>query len=168
MERMNNPMPHPPWFRLDDRLIHGQVTVGWRQHLRFEQIWVVDDALGADPVMRDVLALAAPPDVRVRVCPVQEAARALRAGEGGERCLVLLQSPAAALALICAGLPLKEITVGNVSAGPGSKRVFKSVSLTPVQAAALDDLSARGVRVTFQQTPDDQAVAWSVLRGRIL
>ncbi|MBN1402282.1 MAG: PTS sugar transporter subunit IIB [Anaerolineae bacterium] len=155
------------WFRVDDRLIHGQVTVGWRQRLRFDRVWVVDDALQGDPIMRDVLRLAAPAGVQVHVCGVEEAARALGAGEGAGRCLVLLKSPAVALALVEAGLALGQLNVGNVAAGPGSRRAFKSVSLTPQQAAALDAMDARGVRVVFQQTPDDPAVEWAALRGRV-
>jgi mannose/fructose/N-acetylgalactosamine-specific phosphotransferase system component IIB len=55
------------WARIDDRLIHGQVTVGWRQHLRYNTICVVDDLAAADPVMRDVLRLATPSDVALHV-----------------------------------------------------------------------------------------------------
>ena len=156
------------WVRIDDRLIHGQVTVGWRQRLRFDRIWVVDDALQADPIVQDVLCLAAPPGVQVRVCGIEEAARALLAGAGTGRCLVLLKSPAAALALVEAEVPLERLNVGNVAAGPGSRRVFKSVSLTQKQAAALDALSARGVRIVFQQIPEDPAVEWGTLRRRVL
>ena len=164
---MDDSMPDRCWFRVDDRLIHGQVTVDWRQRLRFDRIWVVDDALQADPVMQDVLRLAAPSGVEVRVCGLDVAVEALLAEDGSERCLVLLKSPAAALALVEAHVPLERLNVGNVAARPGSRRVWKSVSLTPAQAAVLDTLAARGVRVTFQQTPDDPAVAWETVRGRV-
>jgi PTS system mannose-specific IIB component len=66
------------WVRVDDRLIHGQVTVGWRQYLRYAEIWVVDELAREDPYLRDALRLAAPQGVTVRVCGVQEAVALLR------------------------------------------------------------------------------------------
>ena len=61
------------WVRVDDRLIHGQVTVGWRQYLRCDEIWVVDDLAREDPYVQDALRLAAPEGVEVRVYGVEEA-----------------------------------------------------------------------------------------------
>ena len=61
------------WVRVDDRLIHGQVTVGWRQYLRYAEIWVVDDLAREDPYLQDALRLAAPEGVEVRVFGVEEA-----------------------------------------------------------------------------------------------
>jgi mannose/fructose/N-acetylgalactosamine-specific phosphotransferase system component IIB len=61
------------WIRVDDRLIHGQVTVGWRQYLRYAQIWVVDEPAREDPYLQDALRLATPQGVTVRVYGVQEA-----------------------------------------------------------------------------------------------
>ena len=61
------------WVRVDDRLIHGQVTVGWRQYLRYAEIWVVDDLAREDPYLQDALRLAAPQGVEVRVFGMEEA-----------------------------------------------------------------------------------------------
>jgi mannose PTS system EIIAB component len=67
--------PDEVWVRIDDRLIHGQVTVGWRQYLRYAEIWVVDDQARDDPYLQDALRLAAPEGVVVRVFGVREAVR---------------------------------------------------------------------------------------------
>jgi mannose/fructose/N-acetylgalactosamine-specific phosphotransferase system component IIB len=158
-------MPPTIWARIDDRLIHGQVTVGWRQHLRYQAICVVDDLSAADPVMRDVLRLATPDGVALHVYTLQEAAHAL-ATPASDRTLLLLKSPQAALAVVKAGLPLSRLTVGNLAAGPGSVRVLKSISLAPEHVAALDALAARGVEITFRPTPDDHPVDWQALRRR--
>ena len=36
-------------FRVDERLIHGQVVVGWARRLHPRRIIVVDDDVAADP-----------------------------------------------------------------------------------------------------------------------
>ena len=190
------------WVRVDDRLIHGQVTVGWRQHLRYAEIWVVDDMVLADPYLQDALRLAAPADVQVRVYGVEEASALLASGvkretsnvkreasnvtprprgrepsnvspggrgegTGTRQVLLLVRSPEAALALVEGGAPLTQVNVGNVSARPGSVRVFKNISLTPAQAEALDALAGQGVSVTFQLAPEDARANWPTVRRRL-
>ncbi len=166
MPAQNATRPHPDTFiRIDDRLIHGQVAVGWRQHFRFEHIIIIDDMLAADPFLADVLRLSAPAGVTVQVCTVENAAAALSARDLG-RVLVLLKTPQTALQLHRAGLPFATLNVGNVAAGPGRRRVFKSISLAPDEIAALDELARQGVRIAFQQTPEEPAVDWQIIVQR--
>jgi PTS system mannose-specific IIB component len=175
--------PASIWVRVDDRLIHGQVTVGWRQHLRYAEIWVVDDLVGTDPYLQDALRLAAPPGVEVRVYGVEEAgvllasgvncqtaiARHQASGMTTQACevLLLVRSPEAALALVEGGSPVTQVNVGNLSARTGSVRVFKNISLTHAQVEVLDALAGRGVHITFQLTPEDAQVDWPVARRRM-
>lgn len=154
------------WARVDDRLIHGQVVVGWRQHLRFQEIWVVDDGLAADPFMGDVLRLAAPAEVVVQVRTVAQAAAAL-AADPERRTLLLFKEPQVALALVEAGARLAQLNVGNLAARPGSRRAWQSISLTETHMAALDALAGRGISISFQATPDDAPIPWAQVRRRI-
>jgi PTS system mannose-specific IIB component len=175
------------WARVDDRLIHGQVTVGWRQHLRYEEIWVVDDQVRGDPYLQDALRMAAPSEVGVHMYAVEEAIalwascdpqgelrQTSSAGREAssriprsDRILLLVRSPEVALALVEGGVSLSHLNVGNLSARAGSVRVFKTISLTQAHAAGLDALARRGVRITFQLTPDDPQVDWQVVRQRM-
>lgn len=161
-----NPMSAILWTRVDDRLIHGQITVGWRQYLHFEEIWVVDDLTAADPPLAQVLSLAAPADVRVRVYTAQEAVAALRASHASQ-VLLLVKAPQTALDLVRGGAPIAQLNVGNVAAAPGRQRVFQSISLGPAHMAALDELSALGVRITFQQAPEDRTADWQTIRKNV-
>jgi PTS system mannose-specific IIB component len=155
------------WARIDDRLIHGQVVVGWRQHLRYDAIYVVDDKVGEDPFLRHVLCLSAPSGVIVHVYTMAEAVAALSAPTP-DRVLLLFKRPQAALALVEGGVRLPHLNVGNLAAEPGSVRVLKSISLTPDHVAALDALAERGVHITFQPTPDDPQVSWRTVRRKRL
>ncbi len=147
------------WVRVDDRLIHGQVTVAWRRYLRYDEIWVVDDKVRADPLLLQVLPLAAPPGVAVHVYSVQEAVEAASSPPAGN-VLVLLKEPQTALSLLERGFELPHLNVGCLSASPDSKRVYRSISLDPDQYAALTALAECGVTVFLQLTPDDPRVEW--------
>jgi len=155
------------WARVDDRLIHGQVVVGWRQHLRYDAIYVVDDQVGEDPFLRDVLRLSAPPGVTVCVYTIAKAVVVLTASMP-DRALLLVKRPQTAVALVEGGMHLPHLNVGNLAAEPGSVRVLRSISLTLDHVAALDALSGRGVRITFQPTPDDPQVSWHTVKKRRL
>lgn len=151
------------WVRVDDRLIHGQVTVAWRQHLNYDAICIVDDGIAGDAFMRDVLEMAAPAGVRASVVTVQQAIGALEQLEA-KAILVLVKTPQTALQLVEGGLAIKQINVGNLGAGPGQKRVLKSILLGPEHVTALDALAAHGVQISFQLVPDDSPVAWDRVR----
>jgi PTS system mannose-specific IIB component len=166
------------WVRVDDRLIHGQVTVGWRQYLRCAEIWVVDDRARDDPYLQDALRLAVPDGVAVHVYGVGDAVALLTLGgrrqtsdvtEGRGLCRVLLlvRSPEAALALAEGGVPLERLNVGNLASRPGSVRAFKNIALTPAHVEALDALAARGVRITFQLAPEDAQAEWQDVHRRL-
>jgi PTS system mannose-specific IIB component len=111
--------------------------------------------------------LSAPQDAEG--APATEPACAIEAvdAEGEPTCvLLLLKSPQAALALVERGVRLPQLNVGNLGPTPGSTRAFRSISLNRDQAAALGQLAARGVQVTFQLTPDDSQVEWETVKRR--
>ena len=156
----------PLWVRVDDRLIHGQVTVAWRRYLDYRAVWVVDDGMAADPDLGAVLRLASPPGVRVDVLTVAQALQQLRQGVGGDGLLILLRGLHAAQALLAGGAHLTQLNVGNLAWAPGARRVVRSIALTAGDVAVLDVLAAQGVQITFQPTPDDPALPWDAVRRR--
>jgi mannose/fructose/N-acetylgalactosamine-specific phosphotransferase system component IIB len=184
---------------VDDRLIHGQVTVDWRRHLQYDEIWVVDDGVRDDSYVSDVLRMTSPAGVVLHVYGVQEAVAAWTASSPvpenqspaqaislptapasarealaesldalQPRCvLVLVKNPQTVLDLVERGIALPHLNVGCLASKPGSVRAFRSISLTREDVNALDGLADRGVRITFQLTPDGAHAEWPTVRGRL-
>ena len=50
-------------FRIDERLLHGQVIVGWGMRLHLDYYVIVDDEVAADEWERELYASALPADV---------------------------------------------------------------------------------------------------------
>jgi PTS system mannose-specific IIB component len=148
-------------------LIHGQVVVKWVRYLDSRDILIVDDALVQDEFMQRVLHMAAPPGVRVRVMTVRDAVQALTLSGGDDtHLLVLVKSPETALGLLNAGVSFQSLNVGGMAAAPGTTRLFKSVSASAGQLAALEALRERGVRVYIQMVPEERPLEMSELLPR--
>ena len=52
-------------YRIDDRLIHGQVVVGWGQPLDLRFIVLVDDEVAASDWEQELYRMGVPPDMDV-------------------------------------------------------------------------------------------------------
>ena len=63
--------------RIDDRLIHGQVVVGWGQPLNIQFIVLVDDAVAASEWEQELYRMGVPPEMDVYFLNVADAIAAL-------------------------------------------------------------------------------------------
>src|SRR5690606_4664858 len=84
--------------RVDDRLIHGQVVIGWGRPLGASFVVLVDDAVRASEWEQELYRLAAPPEVEVIFASVAEAAAALPAWTGRADRGILLTADVATMA----------------------------------------------------------------------
>jgi len=164
----SKPMSRIALVRVDDRLIHGQVVIKWLGRVGSGEILIVDDELQHDRFMQSVLRLAAPPGSRVEVLGVQAAAERLAPRTTREgSVIVLVRSPETALQLLEHGVAFSELNIGGLAGGPDAVRLFKSVSATERQMAALRAVGDRGVRVYYQMVPEERPIEVSeVLRAR--
>ena len=145
--------------RVDDRLIHGQVVVGWGQSLGATHLVLVDDAVSANAWERDLYRMGVPPDMTVDFASVDEAARRIVEWDGERRRTILVLNDIAAAVRLCSMAPqIKRVNLGGVHQGPGRRRRLPYVFMTDDEACELRDLAARGVEVIAQDVPTARAV----------
>jgi PTS system mannose-specific IIB component len=145
--------------RIDDRLIHGQVVAVWLRALGAQRIVIVDDAMARDEFLREVLTLAAPQGVPVEVYDVAAgAARLTQLAATSEPVMALARSPRTVLALRRAGVPIEVVDLGGMGAGPGRKRLHKTISISPDELRELRELEQLGTRVEIQIVADDRPI----------
>src|SRR5690606_22476393 len=77
-------------FRIDDRLIHGQVVVGWGQPLEIAFIVLVDDNVAASDWEQDLYRMGVPAEMEVYFDTVDAAAAKLADYLADERPGILL------------------------------------------------------------------------------
>ena len=65
--------------RVDDRLIHGQVVLGWGRPLGLDRIVLVDDEVAANEWEQELYRMAVPAGIEVIFASVAGAAKELGA-----------------------------------------------------------------------------------------
>jgi len=146
-------------FRIDDRLIHGQVVVGWGQPLRAQFIVLVDDAVRASLWEQDLYRMGVPPDIEVVFASTKEALERLPEWEQDPRVGILLVGDIGTLAALSADShQVKRINVGGIHHRPGRSERLRYVYLSDAEAEQLRRLAARGVEITAQDVPTARAV----------
>lgn len=142
-------------FRVDERLIHGQVVVGWGGPLHADRIVVVDDDLAASPWEQELYCLGVPPEIEARFAGVDEARASFTAwAEGGHRTIVLVRDVATARRLAEGGLLRGvEVNLGGVHHREGRSAVLPYLHLTREELGALAEIGATGARVAARDLP---------------
>lgn len=123
-------------MRIDNRLIHGQVTVTWVGSVGANHIIVCNDKVSKDPIQKLMLPQAAR-GVKTSCLSIEETLKYCATPEGrAEKILVIAKYPSDALALMEGGLTPEQVNVGNQAPTPGTKfkMVLKSVAVTPEEA----------------------------------
>jgi mannose/fructose/N-acetylgalactosamine-specific phosphotransferase system component IIB len=150
-------------FRIDDRLMHGQVVENWVGELRPDLVLVANARAAADPLTRALYAAALPPGVALEVVPVEDATAA--AAAGAARVLLIVGSPADALRLVEAGLRPAVVTVGGLHHVAGKERLLDFVYVDEEDREALRRLAARGLPLAAQDVPRRQPRDLAALLG---
>ena len=126
-------------LRIDERLIHGQVLVGWGRPLDLDFYVVVDDALASSEWEQELWASALADEESAEFLGVEEAAR--RFGELSarvERGALLTRDTATMRALAERGcLDGRAVNVGGVYAAAGRKKILDYVHLSPEEVEDL-------------------------------
>ena len=144
------------FLRIDDRLIHGQIILGWAPKLEARLLIVADDEAAGDPVLSECLVTTSSGGPEIKVLGVQEAARFVAANRDGEGVLVLFRHPDAALRYVGAGrVPLK-INVGCLRFEAGRKQLSRAVSVGQGERDAFLRLAGLGVALEIRMVPTDK------------
>jgi mannose/fructose/N-acetylgalactosamine-specific phosphotransferase system component IIB len=152
--------------RVDDRLVHGQVVVGWGRPLGAAFVAVVDDVLAQSDWEQELYRLGAPEELPLEFVTVAEAAGRRAAWEADPRPgIVLLGDVSTVSALAAAGVRFPRLNLGGIHHRPGRAERLPYVFLTDAELSSLEQLAATGVEVTAQDLPATAPVPLRELRG---
>ncbi len=154
-------------YRVDERLIHGQVVVGWGTRLHPDRIVVVDDDLAASDWEQELYTLGLPESVAATFETVA-GARGLLAGwaENDERILLLTRDLASMRRLgEGGGLSGREVNIGGIHHAAGRDKVLPYVFLGAAERDEIRALVREGAQVSARDLPAARQVDADALLG---
>ncbi|MFA6315792.1 MAG: PTS sugar transporter subunit IIB [Elusimicrobiota bacterium] len=143
-------------FRIDDRLVHGQVVEGWLPHLKAVEVVVVSDAAAKDETQSLLMRIALPDEVGLKVLRVDEAVPYLDScSAAAHRVLVLAPGPRQILGLLERGMRMETVNVGGMHYSAGKVQLGKAIFLSDEDKQALSEIGRRGVRLEGRAVPGE-------------
>jgi mannose/fructose/N-acetylgalactosamine-specific phosphotransferase system component IIB len=147
-------------YRVDERLIHGQVVVGWGSKLRPDQYVVVDRELAESEWEQELYSLGVPEGAGASFLS-PEAARRKHASwrDSPSRIVILTRDIGTMLELGRGGLlGGEEVNLGGLHHRQGRGEVLPYLYLDDSDRDGLEKLEREGVRISAQDLPGSSKV----------
>jgi PTS system mannose-specific IIB component/fructoselysine and glucoselysine-specific PTS system IIB component len=154
-------------FRVDERLIHGQVVVGWGGPLHADRIVVVDDELAGSLWEQELYCLGVPAEIEARFLTVDQVRADLATWKTDPRRTIVLVRDVATAARVAEGGGLKgeEVNLGGIHFAEGRARILPYLHLRAEEMEQLRSIAATGAQVSARDLPAARRVPLDELTG---
>ena len=146
-------------YRIDDRLVHGQVVVGWGNPLNIGFIVLMDDEIATCDWEQDLYKLGVPPHMEIFFATASEVADSYQKYAQDQRAgIVLAGTPQTMLKLVELVPDIEAVNIGGLHHRSDRVEKLRYVFLNPEEESALAEIESHGVRVTAQDVPSARPV----------
>lgn len=139
--------------RIDDRFIYGQDVELWNEAVGSNLVLIVNDEIAADSRRWAPMRVAAPEGMWTRFFSVQRTIDITHTAGPRQLILIMVASPADALALVKGGVPITKISIGHMRTGEGKRSVTPVVAIDDADVAALRELQKLGIELEIRYLP---------------
>jgi mannose/fructose/N-acetylgalactosamine-specific phosphotransferase system component IIB len=145
-------------WRIDDRLIHGQVIIGWCDQLSLDILAVCDDEIATLEWEKNLLLMAAPPNLTTHILTTPETVEKAKIWKHDKnKVLVLLKSPAHLEKLISAGAEINKVNIGGIHYRPDRKEYLPYVFLSEEEIKTFSRLMENDIQFECRDLPNSAA-----------
>lgn len=138
--------------RVDDRLIHGQVSVGWAPVIAPKYLIIADDEISLSEEDKELYLLGVPFEYEGMVFSVKEAAEFLNNHEK-ESSIILLRNLKNALELYRSGYVFEHLNIGGLHLSEGKEEINHYVFMDETDIEYLKKIEEKGIKVFIQDLP---------------
>lgn len=142
-------------IRVDDRLVHGQVLVGWVMRLSLACIIVGNDELVKNKLKKNLIRLTVPEEIELHILDLKHTAELLK-NEIKPRTILLLEDLKSVRTIIEYGACIKTIIIGGLHYGAGKKEFAPYLWLSEDDVNLCMELKQMGVKINCQPLPTDE------------
>lgn len=145
--------------RIDDRLIHGQVSTVWTKMTKVNRILVVSDSVAKNDMHKTLLKQAAPPGVIVSVITVRKMiAIANDSKFDSFKAMLLFTNPEDVATVVRHGGQIESINIGGMSYSEGKKMITNTVAVDKKDIEAFKYLADQGIELEIRKVVSDSKV----------
>ena len=154
-------------YRIDDRLIHGQVVVGWGQPLEIGFIVLVDDVVAASDWEQELYRMGVPPEMDVYFHGAADAVAALPRYRSDSRRGILVTGDIATMHRLVESAGVDTVNLGGIHFRNGRAQRLRYVFLAPDEERELRAIEASGARVSAQDVPGAHPIPLNELLSKV-
>lgn len=154
--------------RIDDRFIYGQDVELWNEATGSNLVLIVNDEIAADSRQWAPMRAAAPEGVWTRFFSVQRTIDIIHTATPRQWILIMVASPADALALVKGGVPITKISIGHMQTGEGKRSVTPAVAIDDADIVALKELQKLGIELEIRYLPSSNPDPIQLVIGDVL
>ena len=148
--------------RIDDRLIHGQVVVGWGIQLKPDRIILCSDTIANSAWEKDIYqgaGAAAPYPLTVSVLTIEETLQSLNNTENQkEKIILLVETLQEILELTKRGLTIEKINVGGMHYKQGKRRLASYIFVDDLDISAFKEISEMKIELEGREVPTGKRI----------
>jgi mannose/fructose/N-acetylgalactosamine-specific phosphotransferase system component IIB len=143
-------------FRVDDRLLHGSVVIGWGETIPVAEFLLADDEVSRDELVRELCLTCVPPEKKVQVLSIADSVAYLQATSHDEMMMVVIRGCADAVALYQSGIEFDQLNLGGIHFRENSRQLLPYIFLTAEDEKQLLYLREKGVELYCQDLPGNK------------
>ncbi len=141
-------------FRIDDRLIHGQVAITWATALNSDSILLCDDSVCENEWEKELYLYASPEYLKISILCISETAQLLKEENRDlSKTILLVNSPFVIEALIKKGVTLNKVNVGGIHFREGRENLLPYLYLDEEEKTSFKRCLAQGIRFECLDVP---------------
>lgn len=150
-------------FRIDERLIHGQVIATWLKTLSITHLIVANDEVSKDKIRQTTLKMVLPNEIRCLIKSVEDVINVLNDSRCESMRILLITGNPEDAYRICKEIPsIYEVNLANYGSITkpeikNKKTISKMVYLDTDDVESVNRIIDVGIKVFTQKTPSDYA-----------
>jgi len=155
-------------FRIDDRLIHGQVVLGWARPLKSERILLCDDEVSASDWEKELYCTCVPGGLETLIWNVNETAEFLSKEDNpSDKTIVLVKDPKVVMEIVNKGYVPGSINLGGLHFNDHRKRYLPYVYMNDEEVTQIHWLLDKGISMYCQDIPTGKKYDVKAILGKL-
>ena len=155
-------------YRIDERLIHGQVVVGWVNSLGVDRIILANDKVASNPWERELYLACVPPEIKVTILSMDQAIHQIsKDGFRKEKTILLVDSPFDIVRMVEKGVKIDRVNVGGIHSKEGRRKILSYLYLSDEEISAFRKLFTCGIKCECRDVPLAEKKDLSILLEKL-